>query len=232
MNPALNYWDQYYESHQESEEGSSSELEPTPFLKQMRERLPVGKVLEIAMGTGTNAVYLAQQGYQVKGFDLSFVATQRALALAHRMGVSLEAKSVDLDLFLFGLFEYDVILMTYFKPSVERYYSEIIRSLKQGGMLLVESFLVEEKKEVLGSSEAYRDCYFHSNELLRHLRGLRILFYQEAQIEGRYVVQCLAQKPIDKDAQKYDFFNLHAGASKDTAKNSQRELAESLFKKK
>jgi tellurite methyltransferase len=106
----------------------------------MLPRLQKGKALDIGMGEGANAVYLAQKGMQVKGFDISPIAVERALNLAKESGVNIEAKAADLDLFLMGLMEYDTIIMTFFKPPIPRYYSEIIRALKQGGTLLVHSY--------------------------------------------------------------------------------------------
>ncbi|MEZ4741640.1 MAG: hypothetical protein R3B45_04210 [Bdellovibrionota bacterium] len=63
------------------------------------------------------------------------------------------------------------------------------------------------------------------------MSGLLILFYQEAMINGTNVVQCLAKKPIDKDAIKYDFLNMHSKSDKPHPKSRQMELAEQLFKK-
>lgn len=144
---------------------------PSPFLVEMLPRLRKGKVLDIGMGEGANAVYLAQKGFIVKGFDMSSVAVEHAQQLARDTGVTLEAKRADLDLFLFGLLEYESIIMTYFKPSVVRYYSEIIRALKQGGTLLAESWMTEEQKDIIGPDESHRDYFYKSNELLQKSEG-------------------------------------------------------------
>lgn len=204
---------------------------PSPFLVEMRSKLRKGKILEIGMGEGANAVYLAQQGFTVKGFDLSTVAVEHATQLATDTGVTIEAKRADLDLFLFGLLEYDSVFMHDFKPSVIRYYSEIIRSLKQGGTLLVESATMEEMKEPIGAEDSHKDYYFKTNELLRNLKELRILFYQEDVIDGRHVVRCLAQKPLDRDVAKYALFDMSTGPTQ-SGPTAQQRLAEELFKKK
>jgi tellurite methyltransferase len=223
---AQNFWDsQYKETPFRSGKG------PLPFLTQMLPRLQKGKVLDIAMGEGTNAVYLAQKGMTVKGFDVSPIAVEHALSLAKDTGVSIEAKAADLDLFLLGLMEYDTIIMTYFKPPIQRYYSELIRALKQGGTLLVHSFTTEEQREALGQDEAYRNYYYKSNELLQNLKGLQILFYNEGEVDGKSVVQCLARKPLDKDAAKYNLFDMST-TQQEKPKSSQKDLAEALFKKK
>ncbi|MDZ4663042.1 MAG: class I SAM-dependent methyltransferase [Pseudomonadota bacterium] len=218
------YWDKYYQ-----DSPFLTGKAPLKFLVDMFPRLQKGKVLDIGMGEGANAVYLAQKGMTVKGVDVSTVAVERANQLARDTGVSIEAKATDLDLFLMGLMEYDSIIMTFFKPSVSRYYSEIIRALKQGGMLLVHSYMIEEMKVPM-AAEDYRNFYFHTNELLRGLQGLQIFYYNESEIDGKSCVQCLARKPLDKDAAKYNLFNMQSAQEK--PKSTQRDLAETLFKKK
>jgi tellurite methyltransferase len=219
------YWNSVYES-QPFKYGK----QPSRFLHDNIDRLQSGKVLDIAMGEGRQAIYLAQKGFEVKGFDISQRAVETAAKFAKESGVEIEAKRADMDLFIMGLMEYDSIVMMYFRPSVTRYYNEMVRALKQGGTLLVESYTVEEMKEPIGKDEEFRNFYFTHNELLRNLKGFRILFYQEGEVDGRHVVQCLAQKPLDKDAVKYNLFDMHTkkGKSQDS---HHRQLAEQFFKK-
>lgn len=225
MMDSKSYWEKYYA-------GSKfvNGKEPNHFLVSMLPRLQKGKVLDVAMGEGNNACYLAQKGYSVKGFDISKTAVERAKTLARETGVEVDAQAADLDLYLMGLMEYDSIIMTYFRPSVTRYYSNIISALKQGGTLLVDSYTNQEMGEAIGSSESYRNFYFGSNELLKNLAGLKILFYQEGLVDGKHIVQCLAQKPVEKDAAKLGIFDMHTKGH-EKAKSKQLELAESFFKK-
>jgi len=120
--------------------------------------------------------------------------------------------------------------MTYFRPSVPRYYTSIMSALKQGGTLLIDSYGVPEMPEAIGADESYRNIYYSSNEILRQLKGMRILFYQEGLVDGRHVVQCLAQKPTDKDAAKLNLFDMST-KGKDLENSKHLELAEKLFKK-
>ncbi len=220
------YWDQYY-----TENTYRTGKEPSPFLSSMMHRLQRGKVLDIGMGEGANAVFLAKQGFNVKGFDISTIAVERAQNLAKEQNVSIDANRADLDLYLMGLLEYDSIIMMNFKPVLTRYYSEIIRALKQGGTLLVEAPSMEEIRDLIPTEEAYRNYFFGSNELFHHIKGLRILFYQEGLVYGKHMIQCLALKPLDKDAVKYGLFDMHS-KQKDTGPSHQLKLAESFFKKK
>ena len=226
MGKASDYWDNSYENN-----AFSKGKGPDPFVEKFLPRLQKGKLLEIGMGEGQNAVFCAQKGFEVRGFDISQVAVDRANELASSSNVKAQLEKADLDLFILGLMEYDSILMMNFKPPVKRYYSEIIRALKQGGTLLVKSLMDAEMTEAIGPDEAYRNYFFHTNELLKNISGLRILYYNEDKVDGKKVIECLAQKPMDRDAAKYNLFNMQSEGSKDAGQSKQRELAEALFKK-
>lgn len=222
---AKSYWERYY-AEKKFVDGKA----PNQFLLDMLPRLQKGKILDVAMGEGANSCYLAQKGFDVKGFDISKTAVERAKTLAKEMSVEIDAQTADLDLYLMGLMEYDSIIMTYFRPGVSRYYSNIISALKQGGTLLIHSHTLQQMGEAIGKDEDYRNHYFSSNEILKHLGGMKILFYQEGLVDGKHIIQCLAQKPVEKDAAKLGLFDMHTKGH-EKAKSKQLELAENLFKK-
>ena len=129
-----------------------------------------------------------------------------------------------------GVMEYDSIIMNFFKPSVTRYYTNMISALKQGGTLLIESYGVPEMPEVYGKGEEYKDYFYKSNEIIRNIRDLTILFYQEGMVDGKHVVQCLARKPMDKHSAKHDLFGMNTD-HKDLESSKHLDFAEQLFKK-
>jgi SAM-dependent methyltransferase len=57
---------------------------PDPMLTEMVESRAIepGLTLEVGCGTGTNAIYLAQHGYEVVGIDVSSIAIEKARAKA------------------------------------------------------------------------------------------------------------------------------------------------------
>ena len=199
--------------------------EPLAFLKEQWGRLRKGKALDLAMGEGRNAVFLAQQGFQVVGFDVSDIAIEKAKKLAYDRGAKIETKVADVDLYLFPLLGFDSIILSYFKPP-PRYYNEIVRALAQGGTVLIESYTTDQlTREPVGGFE--NQDYFYPNEVLKNFKDLQILFYNEGEIGGKWIVQCIAKKPTDKDAVKYGF------AKGDMDENKGRfKAAEDLFKKK
>src|SRR5262245_26721203 len=55
---------------------------PEPMLIQAVDSggLPVGRALDVGCGTGTNAIWLAQHGYDVHGVDVASLAIEKAQA--------------------------------------------------------------------------------------------------------------------------------------------------------
>ena len=50
---------------------------PARLLVENIQLLPTGRALDVAMGTGRNAVYLAKKGFDVEGVDISPEAVRR-----------------------------------------------------------------------------------------------------------------------------------------------------------
>ena len=70
---------------------------PSPWLAEVADLLPrSGRALDLAAGTGRNAVWLALRGFQVTAVDRLPDALERAERLARRVGVVLTARAADL----------------------------------------------------------------------------------------------------------------------------------------
>ena len=61
-----------------------------PELMGFLETHPAGRALDIGCGTGTNALTLADHGWQVTGIDFSFQAIAKARRKAHRRSLEVE----------------------------------------------------------------------------------------------------------------------------------------------
>ena len=72
---------------------------PTParFLTQQLHRLPKGKALDVAAGSGRNALYLASHGFQVDAMDRDEQAMAQLAATAKQQNLpNIRARTVDL----------------------------------------------------------------------------------------------------------------------------------------
>ena len=150
--------------------------EANPFLKRHIALLPKGKALDIATGEGRNAIFLAQNGFDVEAVDISKMGLRKARKLAEEMGVKIRTFNVDLDTYQIKKGQYDLIANFYFlKRSL---IPKIKKGLKKGGRVIFETYLLEHRN--LGTGGPKETKYFlKPNELLRLFDGFRILRYRE-----------------------------------------------------
>jgi SAM-dependent methyltransferase len=150
--------------------------EPNPFLKTHVRLLPKGKALDIASGEGRNAVFLAQNGFEVDALDISDRGLKKAQRLAREKRVKINTFLVDLDQHPIGKERYDLIANFYFLRR--RLIPRIKKGLKKGGKVIFETYLLEHRK--LGTGGPKQAKYFlKPNELLGLFKDFRILFYRE-----------------------------------------------------
>jgi tellurite methyltransferase len=150
--------------------------DPNPFLKKHTRLLLKGKALDIATGEGRNAIFLAQNGFDVEAVDISKMGLRKARKLAKEMGVKIRTFDVDLDTYQIKKGQYDLIANFYFlKRSL---IPKIKKGLKKGGRVIFETYVLEHRN--LGTGGPKETKYFlKPNELLRLFDGFRILRYRE-----------------------------------------------------
>ena len=176
--------------------------EPTAFLKEKMDGLKKGKALVLAMGEGRNAVYLAQNGFDVTGVDISEVAIEKCNELAKEKNTTVNAVVADLTDYDMGEEQFDLITkFYYYEPSI---FPQVIEALKPGGMFILEQFSIDHLKyrETSRFGPSNPDYLVKPNELLEHFKSLRILYYKDAVVEldeGMHngtaaVVRLIAQK--------------------------------------
>ncbi len=153
--------------------GYSSEV--NAFLAEVVADLPPGKALDIGMGQGRNSLFLAENGWDVTGFDISDEAVDQARVAARERGLKMEALEVDVNQFDYGKGKWDLVVAMYVHGLIMPHAESIVESLKPGGMLVIEGFHRDLNRESVEGGY----FGFHSNELLRAFDGLRILHYQD-----------------------------------------------------
>ena len=163
--------------------------QPVPFLVENSHLLPKGKVVDIAMGEGRNGVYLATQGFDVLGLDISEKGLEKAHNLAKKNNTSIETKVVDLENYQLQPNSYDVILCTYYMDR--SLYKQFESALKPGGMIVVETYNVDYLKYAKFS----RKWALDTNELLDIFKGLRVIRYQDFDDGLEAYSSIIAQKP-------------------------------------
>ncbi len=114
--------------------------EPNRFLVAEAGGLTPGRALDLACGSGRNAVWLARQGWSVIGADFSDIALEQARALAVERGVEVDWVEADLREWEPPVRAFDLVVVLYLQlPSEER--GPIVRraaeAVADGGTILV-----------------------------------------------------------------------------------------------
>jgi SAM-dependent methyltransferase len=145
------------------------------FLAEMIKGRKPGKALDIGMGEGRNALFLAAQGWEVTGFDISDVGVKLAREEARKRGLKLEALVEDVDRFDYGKQRWDLVVGMYMHGLITRNANKIIDALKPGGIIVIEGFHRDINQETLtGGSLGYQ-----TNELLKAFDRLHVLYYED-----------------------------------------------------
>jgi SAM-dependent methyltransferase len=160
---------------EETHRGKAAAGEPEPFVVEMMALLPRGGlVLDVAAGRGRNAFALARSGMRVVAADFSQVAMRAPAELARAERLAIWPLIADFDNFAFRDRTFDAIVDVNFLDRA--LFPEFARALKPGGILLVETFLVDQAE--IGHPKDPRFLLKHY-ELRELMGGLELLRYRE-----------------------------------------------------
>ena len=175
--------------------------QPNALLVETVKNLKPGRALDADMGEGRNAIYLAQQGWQVTGADVAEKALDYAQKRAAKLGVKITTEVADMATYDWGTSKWDLIVLSY--AGGREYAARVQKALKPGGLVVLEAFHMDatEKLQVVGGD--YR-VFFKTNELpkLYTAAGLKIVRYEEPIGTADFtrqqlrLVKMVAQKPL------------------------------------
>lgn len=163
---------------------------PSVFLLQQFQlhRVPKGRALDVAAGSGRNALYLASHGFQVDAMDRDEQAlTQLATAAKQRNLPNLTVRTVDFERQTeerseFPKQAYDVIIVFFYlhRPL----FPALLDALKPNGVFIYETFTVD--NYIRHHHPRRREFCLAHNELLRLASTLRVLSYDEGEHDGSH----------------------------------------------
>lgn len=138
--------------------------EPNAFLFSKRDLLPKGaRVLAVADGEGRNGVWLAEQGLDVVSLDFSPVAQDKAKALAAKRNARLSFEIADVHEWAYPENASDVVveIFTQFSSPAQRArkWAGMKRTLKPGGLLLIEGYTPKQIDYGTGGPKARENLY-------------------------------------------------------------------------
>lgn len=197
MGDDRDYWNERYRDAEFELPQAAS-----PLLERCADWLPEGRALDVATGTGRNALFLAERGYAVDAVDVSDEALTTARDRAAARNVTVNWIQADLDAYPLPTDAYEVIVVTFFH-TLDRL-PDLKEALAPGGVLLYEHHLRADPPAERGpSTDRYR---VRSNDLLRACLDLTILHYAERsriQDGRRSAVVTIAARNSHGGAQSY-----------------------------
>jgi tellurite methyltransferase len=104
-----------------------------------------GKVLDLGMGEGRNALYFAHRGFETEGIDISETAVARSLAAAEKLNVHIKAEVMDIreiqiDPDSCSLIILSNVLNFFTKEDVLVILDKVKAGLKKGGLVYIQAF--------------------------------------------------------------------------------------------
>jgi hypothetical protein len=114
--------------------------QPNAWLVEVASKLKPGRALDVAMGQGRNAIWLARQGWDVTGYDIATDGLRIARETAAAGGVKINTVLSSTEKFDFGKEQWDLIAIIYGGGRNDEI-PRAAKGLKRGGHLVVEGFL-------------------------------------------------------------------------------------------
>jgi SAM-dependent methyltransferase len=146
---------------------------PNEFLIEMSKGRKPGTALDVGMGQGRNAIWLAQQGWDVTGFDPAERAVALAQQTAQKLGVRIKTEVKGMEDFDFGEKRWDMIVLSY--VGAREMAGTFQRALKPGGVLIVEAF----HRDATKGRSIGEGVVFDTGELPKLFSDLRVVRYEE-----------------------------------------------------
>jgi tellurite methyltransferase len=133
-----------------------------------------GRALDLACGTGGNAILLAQQGLKVDAWDIADVAIVALQDMAFRRQLAIQAEVRDVEANPPRPASFDIIVVSYFldRDTIPA----LIQALKPGGLIYYQTF---SQQRVSDRGPRRVEFRLADQELLRLFSGLQVLFYRE-----------------------------------------------------
>jgi SAM-dependent methyltransferase len=166
--------------------------DPSTWLTSHRYLLPAaGDALDLACGSGRNALWLAAQGFRTLAVDRDAVALDALHHEAVQRRLTIRTQTVDLENgepFLEpGTFDLIVVVHYLHRPL----FPSIVGALRAGGVLVYETFTRAQAARGKPTNPAF---LLESGELVALVRPLHVLASREGDFEGKMIASVVAAR--------------------------------------
>ena len=173
-------------SHNEAHRG------PSAWLVQNRHLLPErGDSLDLACGSGRNAIWLAGQGFRTVAVDRDSAAIHALNQDAARRGLAIRAQVLDLEngepFLAPGTFDLIVVVHYLHRPL----FPWLVGALRREGVLVYETFTRAQAARGKPTNPAF---LLEPGELVSLVQPLTIVANREGEFDGRAVASVVAAR--------------------------------------
>jgi len=157
-------------------------LEPHELLVKYWHKIPKGYVIDVAMGYGRDANFLASKGYKVIGIEKSKEAVRLFKETFKNPDRDITCVLGDANYLPFKVNSVEAIIVFYF--LLRNIIGQLKDILKKGGIIMYETYLRRQNKLDRWRNPEY---LLEDGELFGHFKDFEILLYEEliAEKEGK-----------------------------------------------
>jgi len=186
-------WEERYRAERCS--ASDTEATPTPLLVETARHLAPGKALDLACGTGRNALWLAEHGWSVTAVDGAPAAIEILRSRAAERGITVDARIADLEKGEYQIERsaWNLIVICYYLQR------DLFQPAKEG---LVPSGILLAIVHIAEPGEEPTERRLRPGESMKYFQGFEILHRHEGQpndaAHRRPVAEIVARRPIER----------------------------------
>jgi SAM-dependent methyltransferase len=159
-----------------------------------------GKVLDLGMGEGRNAFFLARNGFQVDGCDISSIAIERCQKYAkiHNLSINAEVNDItklDIPKDSYGLIILSMLIYFFRISQIKSLIQKVIHGLKIGGFIYLSAMTTSnpsysrckkdykeiEKNTFYVSNQDVIRHYVDKEEIQNYLNDLEVIYFAEVE---------------------------------------------------
>ena len=168
-------------------------IDPTRWLVDHAHLLPAsGTALDVASGSGRNALWLAARGLDTLALDRDAAAVAGIRDVAARLAVPLRAEVQDLEAegATLPVEAFDVVVVVHYlhRPL----FPALKAALRPGGLLVYETFT---RAQALRGKPTNPAFLLEPGELLDRVAPFQILAEREGDFEGKMLASVIAVRP-------------------------------------
>ena len=150
--------------------------EPNRFLVEEIRNLPQGRALDLGCGEGRNAVWLAEQGWDVTAGDFSDVAIDKGRAMAQARGTDVDWVVADITDYGPEPEAFDLVLVAYVHlppDDMAKVWEHAASAVRPGGTLLVIGHHRDNLDQGVGGPQ-HPAVLYTEHDVVTHLDGFVI----------------------------------------------------------